>query len=136
MRAQMIVRKFRWVVVAAGLATIGILATAQPDGTSRLLSVQKLPENIDESMTWDKPTEADASRMTSSQEKSLFSALQDEPASPVLLAQAQKSHKGADTNADQGGDRDADDTPYNADNPDPNDKSKAKSSLPAELRIP
>ena len=136
MHGRIVLRKFRWVLVAAGLTTIGILASAQPDGTSRLISVQKLPENIDECMTWDKPAETDASRMTSSQEKNLFSALQEEPASPVLLAQAQKDRKGADKAADEGGDRDSDDTTYNADNPDPKDKAKDKNALPAELRIP
>src|ERR1700722_4535438 len=99
MHGRRMLRKFRWALVAAGLTTVGILASAQPDGTSRLISVQKLPENIDECMTWDKPSEADANLMTSSREKDLFSALQEEPAFPALLAQAQKDHKGADKDA-------------------------------------
>src|ERR1700733_7941179 len=98
MRERGILHKLRWVLLAAILTTVGVLASAEPDGNSRLLSIQKLPENIDECMTWDKPVEADAARMTSSREKDLFTALQQDPsdASPTLVAEAQSDQKDAD----------------------------------------
>jgi DNA-binding beta-propeller fold protein YncE len=123
MHGRRMVRRFRWALLAAGLTTVGILASAQPDGTSRLVSVQKLPENIDECMTWDKPSEADANLMTSSREKDLFSALQEEPAAPTLLAEEQKDQKDAEAEDD-------------GDSKDAKGKSKDKSELPQELRIP
>jgi DNA-binding beta-propeller fold protein YncE len=97
MRKRDMLHKLRWAILAAVLTTVGILASAEPDGNSRLVSVQKLPENIDECMTWDKPVEADARRMTSSREKDLFTALQQEPsdASPTLVAEAQTEQKDA-----------------------------------------
>src|ERR1700722_16894278 len=104
MRKRDMLHKLRWAILAAVLTTVGILASAEPDGNSRLVSVQKLPENIDECMTWDKPAEADARQMTSSREKDLFTALQQEPsdASPTLVAEAQTGQKDADAGKAQG----------------------------------
>ena len=95
MRERGLFRKFRWALLAAVLTTVGILASAEPDGNSRLVSVQQLPQNIDECMTWDKPVEADARQMTSSREKDLFAALQQDPSntSPTLVAAAQEKQK-------------------------------------------
>ena len=71
-------RAARWAFFAAALIGIGVLASAEPDGASRLVSVQQLPDNMGVCTTWDQPDEASAV-MASAQEQTLFSALQREP---------------------------------------------------------
>ena len=103
MNAGKVTQTFRWVILTGALITItiGVLASAEPEGTSRLVSVQQLPVNMDVCTTWDEPTAPDANLISSSQEQNLFSALQQEPAatqdaasgndsSPVLMAEAQE----------------------------------------------
>ena len=68
----------RWALFAAALIGIGVLASAEPDGASRLVSVQQLPDNMGVCTTWDQPDPASAD-LASSQEQTLFSALQQEP---------------------------------------------------------
>ena len=45
----------RWAFFAAALIGIGVLASAEPDGASRLVSVQQLPDNLGVCTTWDQP---------------------------------------------------------------------------------
>ena len=69
----------RWAFVAAALIGIGVLASAEPDGASRLVSVQQLPDNLGVCTTRDQPAGAGVDLTASSQEQTLFSALQQEP---------------------------------------------------------
>jgi hypothetical protein len=69
----------RWAVLAGALVAVGVFAGAQPEGTSRLVSVQQLPADIDTCVTPDEPVAADPGSLGSPQEQHLFSALQQAP---------------------------------------------------------
>ena len=91
-----------WAILAAGLITIGLFAASvvggatesasSPQDTSRLVSVQHLPENmnlctVDESAA----TNPDASA-PSPEEKSLFAALREDPSPALMAAQVSVPH--------------------------------------------
>ena len=81
MRAKQ--RKLDWTILAvaviAAVITLGVVAAAAPESadTSRVVSVQRLPENMDQ-CTWDDSAGSDPSLMASLQQNNLFSALQQE----------------------------------------------------------
>ena len=78
-------RKADWLILTlaaiAAVVAIGVVAAAAPEAedTSRLVSVQRLPDNMDE-CTWDDSSGTDPNVMSSLQQDSLFSAVQqDQP---------------------------------------------------------
>ncbi len=77
MRAQQ--RKLDWTILAmaviAAVITLGVVAAAAPESadTSRVVSVQRLPENLDQ-CTWDDSAGSDPRLMASLQQNNLFSA--------------------------------------------------------------
>ncbi len=74
----------RWAVLAGALVAVaGVFAGAQPEGTSRLVSVQDLPADFDTCMMPSEPVAADTTAFASPQEQHLLSALQQEP-TPML----------------------------------------------------
>src|ERR1700676_4290238 len=81
MRARQ--RKLDWTILAvaviAAVITLGVVAAAAPESedTSRVVSVQRLPENLDQ-FTWDDSAGEDPPLMASLQQNNLFSALQQE----------------------------------------------------------
>ena len=76
-------RKLDWTILAvaviAAVITLGVVAAAAPESadTSRVVSVQRLPENLDQ-CTWDDSAGSDPRLMASLQQNNLFSALQQE----------------------------------------------------------
>jgi hypothetical protein len=84
--------KIKWLVLAIALIGVGLLASAEPEGTSRLVSVQQLPDNISACEMWDQPESSAPDLMASSQEQNLFDALQKDPTegpSDTLTAELQ-----------------------------------------------
>lgn len=77
-------KKVEWVILSAALIAAAVWARPAPDGRSRLVSVQQLPENM-EMCTWDESVGGD-SNAASPEEKILFSALQREPSSTLMAA--------------------------------------------------
>jgi 6-phosphogluconolactonase (cycloisomerase 2 family) len=99
-------RKIEWAVLAVAVITVGVFAGASPEGTSRLVSVQQLPANMDACANFDQPSAADASTVDSPQEKTLLAELQQEPgaAAPQRAGQGQRGQRG------QGAQGEVDDT--------------------------
>ena len=90
MRAKQ--RKLDWTILAlavlAAVVAVGVVAVAAPESedTSRVVSVQRLPENLDQ-CTWDDSAGSDPSLMASLQQNDLFSALQQQqPAAQEISA--------------------------------------------------
>lgn len=88
-------RKVDWAVLTAALITasvmgMGIIAGAATEDapasndTSRLMSVQALPDNFF-ACSWDDPT-GQAPDVAAPEEETLFSALHEDPAPSVLMA--------------------------------------------------
>ena len=73
----------RWAILAGALVAVAVFAGAQPEGTSRLVSVQDLPADFDTCMMPSEPVAADTTAFASPQEQHLLSALQQEP-TPTL----------------------------------------------------
>jgi len=71
-------RKFEWVALAVAVIAVGIFAGAAPDGTSRLVSVQQLPQNSD-ACAWDESPSANPTVADSPQEQTLLAKLEAEP---------------------------------------------------------
>ena len=84
-------RKADWLVLTlaalAAMVAIGVVAAAAPEAedTSRLVSVQRLPDNMDE-CTWDDSSGADPNVMSTLQQDSLFSAVQRDQTSTQQLS--------------------------------------------------
>lgn len=91
MRAKQ--RKTDWLILTMALiatvVAIGVVAAAAPEAedTSRLVSVQRLPDNMDE-CTWDDSSGTDPGVMSSLKQDSLFPAVQQEqePAAQQISA--------------------------------------------------
>jgi 6-phosphogluconolactonase (cycloisomerase 2 family) len=81
-------RKFEWVVLMAALIGVGIWAGAAPEGSSRLVSVQELPQNM-EYCNWEESTGANPNLIASLEQENLFSQLQ-ENSNPTLMAALQQ----------------------------------------------
>ncbi len=95
MRAKQ--RKVDWTILAvavlAAVIAVGVVAAAAPESedTSRVVSVQRLPENLDQ-CTWDDSAGSDPSLMASLQQNDLFSALQQQqPAAQEISANDERS---------------------------------------------
>ena len=95
MRAKQ--RKVDWTILAvavlAAVIAVGVVAVAAPESadTSRVVSVQRLPENLDQ-CTWDDSAGSDPSLMASLQQNDLFSALQQQqPAAQEISATDERS---------------------------------------------
>jgi hypothetical protein len=84
-------KRYEWAGLAAALIAIAVFAGAAPEGTSRLVSVQQLPANMDACDNFDQPVAADANAATSPQEEQLLAELQQAPAPG---AQAQRGGRG------------------------------------------
>ena len=81
-------KRTEWVILAVAVIAIGVFAGASPEGTSRLVSVQQLPANMDACANFDQPSAADASAATSPQEERLLASLGEEPSfAPSPLAE-------------------------------------------------
>ena len=80
-------KKVEWVILGIAVIAIGVLAGAAPEGTSRLVSVQRLPANMDACANFDQPSATEASTDVTPQEEILLAALQQDP-SATLTAQA------------------------------------------------
>ena len=79
MRAER--KRYEWVGLAAAVIVIAIFAVASPEGTSRLVSVQKLPANMDACDNFDQPVAADFNlNATTPREQQLLAELQQAPA--------------------------------------------------------
>ncbi len=95
--------KTDWAIVASALLIVGLFTAgvvvgatsaaegpATPEGASRLVSVQQLPDSMNDVCTWDQTAGADpTANVDSSEEQTLFAALQQDPSS-VLMAAAQQ----------------------------------------------
>src|SRR5437667_7618763 len=81
-------KKVEWAILAVAVIAMGILAGAAPEGPSRLVSVQQLPENM-EMCAWNESVEANPHLSASLQQENLFSALQQD-SSPTLMAALQQ----------------------------------------------
>ena len=95
--------KTDWAIVASALLIVGLFTAgvvvgattategpATPEGTSRLVSVQQLPDSMNDVCTWDESAGTDpTASIDSSEERTLFAALQQDPSS-VLMAAAQQ----------------------------------------------
>jgi 6-phosphogluconolactonase (cycloisomerase 2 family) len=77
--------KVEWAILAVAMIAMGILAGAAPEGSSRLVSVQQLPQNM-EFCTWEESTGANPNLIASLQQENLFSSLQQEPSSTLMAA--------------------------------------------------
>ena len=105
-------RKIEWVILAVALIAVGIFAGAAPEGTSRLVSVQQLPENLT-ACSWDESSAANPSTVDTAQEESLLAELQEKPSSTLastLVAEADPQQGGgqrAGGGAGQAGDAEA-----------------------------
>ena len=90
-------KKVEWGILAVAVIAIGIFAGAAPEGTSRLVSVQQLPANMDVCANMDQPSAADASEATTPQEEQLLAALQQEPSAATRGPAQQERGTGDDT---------------------------------------
>jgi len=72
-------KRYEWVGLAAAIVALAIFAGASPEGTSRLVSVQQLPANMDACDNFDQPVAADAGAASSPQEERLLAELQQAP---------------------------------------------------------
>jgi len=82
MRVQQ--KRFQWAGLAVALITVAVMAGAAPQGTSRLVSVQQLPQNYD-GCDWAGYPSANPTAADSPQEQNLLAKLESEP-SPTLRA--------------------------------------------------
>jgi hypothetical protein len=80
--------RLEWAMLAAALIAVVIFAGASPEGTSRLVSVQQLPQNSDP-CSWDESPAASPDAIATPQEEHLMSALQQDP-SATLMAELQQ----------------------------------------------
>jgi 6-phosphogluconolactonase (cycloisomerase 2 family) len=72
-------KKVEWAILAVAVIAIGVFAGASPEGTSRLVSVQQLPANMDACANFDQSIAADANTPDSPQEETLLAELQQAP---------------------------------------------------------
>ena len=79
-------KRFEWAILAVALITVAVLAGAAPEGTSRLVSVQQLPQNSD-ACGWDESPSANPATVDSPQERNLLAKLESEP-SPAFPAES------------------------------------------------
>ena len=86
------------------MIAIGVFAGASPEGTSRLVSVQQLPANMDACANFDQPSAAEAGTVDSPQEETLLAELQQEPGAAAPQRAGQRGQRG------QGAPAEADDT--------------------------
>src|SRR5271165_5520625 len=93
-------KRMEWVILAVAVIAIGVFAGASPEGTSRLVSVQQLPANMDACANFDQPSAADDSAATSPREEALLAELQQAPAPG---AQGQRAAGGQGGQGGQGG---------------------------------
>lgn len=105
-------RNADWTIRAAVLATVGLFTigivvgattegTSTPQATSRLVSVQQLPDNLNNVCAWDGSAKADPYPSANSpEEQILFSALQGDPSS-VLTAALQRQRENSFPHAEQ-----------------------------------
>ena len=104
-------KKIEWVILAIAGIAVGIFAVAAPEGTSRLVSVQQLPENLT-ACSWDESSAANPA-IDTAQEESLLAELQQRPSSTLastLVAEADPQQGGgqrAAGGAGQAGDPEA-----------------------------
>ncbi len=96
--------KTDWAIVASALLIVGLFTAgvvvgattategpATPEGTSRLVSVQQLPDNMNDVCTWDESAGADPdASIDSPEEQTLFAALQQDPSSALMAAAQQR----------------------------------------------
>jgi DNA-binding beta-propeller fold protein YncE len=73
-------KRYEWAGLAAAVVAMAIFAFASPEGTSRLVSVQKLPANMDACDNFDQPVAADFNAGNTPQEQQLLAELQQAPA--------------------------------------------------------
>ena len=90
MRAR---RTAKWAVFAAAVIGVGVFASAEPEGTSRLVSVQQLPHN-DAPCDYDDSSAANPHMIDSPQEGALLSALQQDPAQTLMASLQQANQDG------------------------------------------
>jgi 6-phosphogluconolactonase (cycloisomerase 2 family) len=86
-------RKGEWVALAVAVIAMGILAGAAPEGSSRLVSVQQLPENI-QMCSWEESAGANPQLIASLQQENLFSTLQQDSSSTLMAALQQGGQDG------------------------------------------
>ena len=89
-------KKVEWLILAVAVIAVGVLAGAAPEGTSRLVSVQQLPDNmnvcnVEESAGANGAT-VDA---TTPQEETLLAALQQDPSAARTAPQQRAGQRGA-----------------------------------------
>jgi len=77
--------RLEWSMLAVAVIAVVIFATASPEGTSRLVSVQQLPQNSDP-CSWDESPAANPDAVASPQEQRLMSALQQDPSATLMAA--------------------------------------------------
>ena len=73
-------KRYEWVGLAAAVIALAVFAGAAPEGTSRLVSVQHLPANMDACDNFAQPVASDATAASSPQEERLLAELQQAPA--------------------------------------------------------
>ena len=91
-------KRYEWVGLAAAVIALAVFAGAAPEGTSRLVSVQHLPANMDACDNFNQPVAAEAAAASSPQEERLLAELQQAP-SPG----AQGQRGGGQAEAEGGG---------------------------------
>jgi 6-phosphogluconolactonase (cycloisomerase 2 family) len=90
-------------LIAIGLCTAGVVASAAisaSQDTSRLVSVQKLPDNFNDACAGDESAAEPPANADSPEERTLFAALQSDPSS-VLMAVAQRQRENTFPHAEQ-----------------------------------
>lgn len=88
MRAKRI--RVEWIGLAAAIVAFVVFAGASPQGTSRLVSVKQLPDNVGD-CSWDESPAANPAMVDSPQEAHLLSALQQAPTFAADDASSQSS---------------------------------------------
>jgi 6-phosphogluconolactonase (cycloisomerase 2 family) len=78
-------KKGEWAILAVAVIAMGILTGPAPEGSSRLVSIQQLPQYM-EMCAWNESIGANPNLSASSQQENLFSALQQEPSLTLMAA--------------------------------------------------
>jgi 6-phosphogluconolactonase (cycloisomerase 2 family) len=82
-------KRLEWAILAVAVIAVGILASAAPEESPRLVSVQQLPVDFD-LCAWNEPAGINPQLIASLQQENLFSELQQN-SNPTLMAALQQT---------------------------------------------